>query len=124
MRRHNINIYFSEKTYNKIKPLIAQRKVSEFVNQVVEKELAKEQKKEKAELKKQLIAAYQRQAKNKKLQSELAHGIAYQETVYNVLLKRVEVQFCCLFFSLYGWLLFFLAFFYSICIKSHNSLLR
>jgi len=72
MRGNNINIYFSEKVYDKIKPLIAQRKVSEFVNQVVEKELAKEKKKEKAELKKKLIAAYQRQAKNKKLQSELA----------------------------------------------------
>jgi len=72
MRGHNVNIYFSEKTYNKIKPLIAQRKVSEFVNQAVEKELAKEQKKEKAELREKLIVAYQRQAKNKKIQSELA----------------------------------------------------
>ena len=72
MRGHNVNIYFSEKTYNKIKPLIAQRKVSEFVNQAVEKELAKEKKKEQAELREKLIAAYQRQAKNKKIQSELA----------------------------------------------------
>jgi hypothetical protein len=59
MRGHNINIYFSEETYNRIKPLIKQRKVSEFVNQAVEKELKKEQKKEKAELKEKLIAAYQ-----------------------------------------------------------------
>ena len=72
MRGYNVNIYFSEKTYQKIKPLIAQRKVSEFVNQAVEKELAKEQKKEKAELKEKLITAYQRQAKNKKLQAELS----------------------------------------------------
>ena len=72
MRGHNVNIYFSEKTYNKIKPLIAQRKVSEFVNQAVEKELVKEKKKEQAELREKLIAAYQRQAKNKKIQSELA----------------------------------------------------
>jgi len=72
MRGHNVNIYFSEKTYNKIKPLITQRKVSEFVNQAVEKELAKEKKKEQAELREKLIAAYQRQAKNKKIQSELA----------------------------------------------------
>ena len=72
MRGHNVNIYFSEKIYQKIKPLIAQRKVSEFVNQAVEKELAKEQKKEKAELKEKLITAYQRQAKNKKLQAELS----------------------------------------------------
>ena len=72
MRGHNVNIYFSEENYNKIKPLIAQRKISQFVNRAVEKELEKEQKKEKVELKKQLIAAYQRQTKNKKLQSELA----------------------------------------------------
>ena len=72
MRGHNVNIYFSEKTYNKIKPLIAQRKVSEFVNQAVEKELAKEQKKEQAELKGKLIVAYKRMAKNKNLQKELA----------------------------------------------------
>jgi len=72
MRGNNVNIYFSEKTFNKIKSLIAQRKVSEFVNQAVEKELAKEQKKEKTGLKERLIAAYQRIAKNKNLQAELA----------------------------------------------------
>ena len=72
MRGHNVNIYFSEKTYNKIKPLIAQRKVSEFVNKLVEKELEKEQKMKKEQLKKQLIAAYQREAKDQDLQEELA----------------------------------------------------
>jgi len=39
---HNINIYFSKETYNKTKSLITQRKVSELVNQAVEKELKKE----------------------------------------------------------------------------------
>ena len=72
MRGHNVNIYFSEETYNKIKPLIAQRKVSEFVNKLVEKELEKERKDEKERLKKQLIAAYKREAKNKALQKEMA----------------------------------------------------
>jgi len=72
MRGHNVNIYFSEATYNKIKPLIAQRKVSEFVNQAVEKELAKEQKKEKEQLRERMIAAYKREARNKALQEELA----------------------------------------------------
>ena len=72
MRGHNVNIYFSEETYNKIKPLIAQRKVSQFVNQAVEKELEKEQKKGKEKLKEQLIAAYKRMTKNKNLQKELA----------------------------------------------------
>lgn len=72
MRGHNVNIYFSEETYNRIKPLIAQRKVSEFVNKLVEKELEKERKKEKEQLKERLIAAYKRMRKNKNLQKELA----------------------------------------------------
>ena len=72
MRGHNVNIYFSEENYNKIKPLIAQRKISQFVNQVVEKELTREKKKEKEQLKERLITAYKRIAKNKKLRSELA----------------------------------------------------
>ena len=72
MRGHNVNIYFSEKTYNKIRDLMAQRKVSEFVNQAVEKELKKEQKKAKEQLREKLITAYKRMSKNKKLQKELA----------------------------------------------------
>ena len=42
MSGRNVNIYFQEKNYNQIKDLIAERKVSEFVNKAVEKELAKE----------------------------------------------------------------------------------
>jgi macrodomain Ter protein organizer (MatP/YcbG family) len=72
MSGHNVNIYFQEKTYNKIKPLIKQRKVSEFVNKLVERELEKEQKQEKEQLRKRLIAAYKRESKNQALQEELA----------------------------------------------------
>ena len=72
MRGHNINIYFSEETYNRIKPLIAQRKVSQFVNQAVEKELDKEKKKEKDQLRQRLVVAFKRMAKNKNLQKELS----------------------------------------------------
>jgi macrodomain Ter protein organizer (MatP/YcbG family) len=72
MRGHNVNIYFSEETYNRIKPLIKQRKVSQFVNQAVEKELDKEQKQTRAQLKERLIAAYKRETKNKAVQEELA----------------------------------------------------
>ena len=78
MRGHNVNIYFSEATYNRIKPLIAQRKVSRFVNQAVEKELEKQQKKEKKQLREKLVLAFKRQAKNKKLQKELS---LWDETV-------------------------------------------
>lgn len=68
MRGHNVNIYFSEEAYNKIKPLIKQRKVSQFVSELVVKELEKERER----LKKRLIMAHQRVAKNKKLQKELS----------------------------------------------------
>ncbi|CAG8717629.1 5853_t:CDS:2 [Racocetra fulgida] len=73
MRGHNVNIYFSEKNYNKIKPLITQRKISQFVNQAVEKELTQHEKQAKAGLRERLIAAHQRMAKNKQLKKELAN---------------------------------------------------
>ncbi|CAG8845164.1 21472_t:CDS:2, partial [Racocetra persica] len=43
----------------------------EFVNQAVEKELSQTEKQEKEQLRKKLITAYKRMAKNKKLQKEL-----------------------------------------------------
>lgn len=85
MRGYNINIYFSEETYNRIKPLIKQRKVSQFVNQAVEKELDKEQKQAKEKLKERLITAFKRQAKNKKLQKELS---VWDETVDDYYIKK------------------------------------
>jgi len=72
MSGHNVNIYFQEKTYQKIKPLIKQRKVSEFVNKLVEKELSQTEKQEKEQLIKRLIEAYKRESKDKDLQEELA----------------------------------------------------
>ncbi|CAG8756222.1 2613_t:CDS:2, partial [Cetraspora pellucida] len=59
--------------YNKIKPLITQRKISQFVNQAVEKELTQHEKQAKAGLRERLIAAHQRMAKNKQLKKELAN---------------------------------------------------
>jgi uncharacterized protein YnzC (UPF0291/DUF896 family) len=72
MSGHNVNIYFQEKTYQKIKPLIKQRKVSEFVNKLVEKELNQTEKQEKERLRKRLIVAYKRESENQALQEELA----------------------------------------------------
>ena len=78
MRGYNVNVYFSERTYNRIKPLIQQRKISSFVNQAVEKELESQQKEQKEQLKKQLIEAYKREAKSKEIQEEMAiwEGVA------------------------------------------------
>jgi len=74
MSGHNVNIYFPEETYQKIKPLIEQRKVSAFVNQAVKKELEeleKKLKKEKEQLKQRLIEVYQDRNKNEKLKKIL-----------------------------------------------------
>ena len=69
-----LSIAIKENTYQELKQKIGLGKISSFVNQAVEKglsELAQEEKKKKDELKKKLIAGYQRKAKNKKLQKEL-----------------------------------------------------
>ena len=72
MRGHNVNIYFQEKTYQKIKPLITQKKVSEFINELVERELEKKEGQKKEQLREQLIAAYKRESENKSSQEELS----------------------------------------------------
>jgi len=69
-----LSIAIKENTYQHLKQKIGPGKISSFVNQAVEKELkglAQVEKKEKEQLKQQLIKGYQAQAKNKKLQQEL-----------------------------------------------------
>ncbi|CAG8679372.1 1456_t:CDS:1, partial [Ambispora leptoticha] len=58
-------------TYNKIKDLISQRKISRFINEATEEKLAQEQKKTKDNFKKQLIADYQDAAQDEELNQEL-----------------------------------------------------
>jgi len=89
MPGHNVNIYFSEKTYNKIKPLIEQRRVSEFVNKLVEKELIQTEKQEKEQLRKQLIAGYQKRTKNDKLKRMLR---TYEEMSWKDLSTKLGKQ--------------------------------
>ena len=50
MSGRNVNIYLPEETYNKIKNLIEQRKVSKFVSEAIEEKLEKEKEQEKEEL--------------------------------------------------------------------------
>jgi hypothetical protein len=69
-----LSIAIKENTYQQLKQRVEYGKISSFVNQAVEKklkELAQAEQQAKEQLKKRLISAYQRQAKNKKLQSEL-----------------------------------------------------
>ena len=67
MTGRNMNVYFQEETYSKIKSLIAKREISRFINEAVEEKL--QQKKE--EMQQKLIAGYQKRAKNKDLQKML-----------------------------------------------------
>jgi hypothetical protein len=69
-----LSIAIKENTYQELKLKIGLGKISSFVNQAVEKglsELAQEEKKKKDELKKKLIAGYQRKAKNKTIRPVL-----------------------------------------------------
>jgi len=71
MTGRNVNIYFQEETYNKIKDLITQRKISRFINEAAEEKLTQEQKKVKSNFTKQLIADYQDAARDEELNKEL-----------------------------------------------------
>jgi len=71
MTGRNVNIYFQEETYNKIKDLIGQRKISRFINEAAEEKLAQEYRKTKNDLEKQLIADYQDATRDEELNKEL-----------------------------------------------------
>ena len=49
MSGRNVNIYLPEETYNKIKDLIEQRKVSKFVSEAIEEKLEREKEQEEEE---------------------------------------------------------------------------
>ena len=73
----NMNVYFQEETYSKIKSLITKREISRFINEAVEEKLQKLQEQQKEELRKKLIVGYQIRTKNKNLQKKLqAYGEA------------------------------------------------
>jgi len=67
MTGRNMNVYFQEETYSKIKNLISKREVSRFINEAVEEKLQKRQEQQKKEMRQKLIAGYQNRAKNKDL---------------------------------------------------------
>jgi len=71
MTGRNMNVYFREETYSKIKSLINKREISRFINEAVEEKLLKKQQQQKEEMQKKLIAGYQNRTKNKKLQNTL-----------------------------------------------------
>ena len=83
MTGRQVNIYLQEKTYNAVRQLVGPRQISRYINQAVEERLAYEQKNADEELRRQLIAGYKANAKNKKLQAEL--GIWEKISTHDVL---------------------------------------
>ncbi|CFW92711.1 protein of unknown function [endosymbiont DhMRE of Dentiscutata heterogama] len=69
MTGKNANIYFSEKTYDKLRQ-VAGSKISRFVNEAVEEKIQREKQQEKQEFQQKLIADYQSIASSKKRQAE------------------------------------------------------
>ncbi|MCE8163924.1 MAG: hypothetical protein I3273_07810 [Candidatus Moeniiplasma glomeromycotorum] len=83
MTGRNANIYFREKTFDKLRQ-VAGTKISRFVNEAVEEKIKREKQKEQAEFQKKLIEGYKRVAKNKKSQKEVA---IWDETLNDAWMK-------------------------------------
>ena len=85
----NMNVYFQEEIYSKIKSLITKREISSFINEAVEEKLQKLQEQQNKELRKKLIIGYQIRTKNKNLQKKLqAYGEASWEELSTKLGER------------------------------------
>jgi len=69
MTGRNANIYFPEKTYNKLKQTVGD-KISHFVSEAVEEKLQRAEQDQKERLKQQLVKGYQAIAKSQKRRSE------------------------------------------------------
>jgi hypothetical protein len=69
MTGKNANIYFPEKTYDKLRQ-VAGSKISRFVSEAVEEKIKREEQQNKEKLKQQLIKDYQSVAESKKAQKE------------------------------------------------------
>ena len=71
MTGRSVNIYLQEETYNRLRKLTGNRKISRFIDQAIIEKLTKEQERDKKELRQKMIEGYKANAKNKKLQAEL-----------------------------------------------------
>jgi len=71
MAGSNMNVYFQEETYSKIKSLVSRREVSRFINEAVEEKLQQKQQQKREELRQKLIVAHKANARNERLKKEL-----------------------------------------------------
>ena len=102
MTGRNINIYFQEETYNKLRQTVKTRQVSRFVNQAVEEKLCQEEQelllckqKERKELRQKLIEEYKESVKNRSPEEKLALKAmeeASLEDIFTILNKKENEQ--------------------------------
>lgn len=71
MTGRNANIYFPEKTYDKLRQ-IAGLKISRFVSEAVEEKIQREGQQKKEKFHQKLVADYQSVAKSSKARKEVA----------------------------------------------------
>jgi len=84
----NANIYFPEKTYNKLRQ-VAGAKISRFVSEAVEEKIKKEGRQKKEEFQKKLIEDYKSVARNKKVQKEME---IWDETISDMWRSEVKIN--------------------------------
>ena len=68
--KHPVMIFLQGENYNKLKDLIEKRKISRFINEIVEERLQKDEQRHKEQLRQRLVKDYQSQAKSKNFQKE------------------------------------------------------
>lgn len=65
--KHQVMIFLQGENYSKLKDLIEKRRISRFINEIVNERLQKDEQ----QLRKQLIEAYKKEAKSKETQEEM-----------------------------------------------------
>ena len=95
MSGRNVNVYLPEETYQKIRNLIEQRKVSKFVDEAIRDKLQKDQEQSKEELKKRLIEEYKESVRSRSPEEKLALRAmeeASLEDMFTMLNKKENEQ--------------------------------
>ncbi|MCE8159121.1 MAG: hypothetical protein I3270_00995 [Candidatus Moeniiplasma glomeromycotorum] len=84
----NANIYFPEKTYNKLRQVVG-IKISRFVSEAVEEKIEREQKQKEEKLRQELIADYKSVAKSKIIQKEME---IWDETISDMWRSEIKTN--------------------------------
>ncbi|MCE8163937.1 MAG: hypothetical protein I3273_05235 [Candidatus Moeniiplasma glomeromycotorum] len=84
----NANIYFPEKTYNKLRQVVG-IKISRFVSEAVEEKIEREQKQKEEKFRQELIADYKSVAKSKIIQKEME---IWDETISDMWRSEIKTN--------------------------------